>query len=53
MTLSELVSKHGSQEKAALYIGVHFQSLRGWLAGRHAPRGLNRKRLQSLGVDLP
>lgn len=52
MTLAELVQKHGSQQKAAKYIGCHFQSLCGWLSGRHSPRGLNRKRLIELGVKF-
>lgn len=52
MTLTEFIAKCGSQEKAAQRIGVCLATVSRWRRGLSRPRGLDRRRLEELGIEF-
>ena len=52
MTLKQFVTRCGTQEKAALAVGVSFTTINRWLNGRRKPGNLAVARLLNVGVKL-
>lgn len=51
MTLDELIEREGSQEKAALYLGVTLSTVRRWMIGKKvSPMG--QKILKANKVEI-
>lgn len=51
ITLSDLIAREGSQERAAHFLGVTLSTFRRWVAGKNiSPMG--RKVLSDNGVEL-
>ncbi len=51
MTLQELITREGSQENAARFLGVTLSTFRRWLAGKKvSPMG--RRLLADKGVEV-